>query len=157
MVLVTGEGARAMSFMRLAEDYIRRAESRMKDAPAAFARGDFPEVVRYSQEVVELSLKACLRMVGVEYPKVHDVGKVLQAERRRFPASFARHVDGMAAISAELAEKRAASMYGIEAQGKGPGELFDEESARGSLEEAKDVLEKARALRDELKRGRGGG
>ena len=141
-----------MNFMKLAEDYLKRAGSRGKDAPAALARGDYPEAVRYSQEMVELCLKACLRMVDVEYPKVHDVGKVLQAERRRFPTSFARHIDRLAAVSRELAEMRAASLYGIEAQGKGPAELFDEESGEASLAEAREVLERAEALRKELTR-----
>ena len=129
---------------------LRRAEARKKDATAALARGDYPEAVRYSQELVEMSLKASLRMAGVEYPKVHDVGKVLRAERRRFPASFAQQVDRFADVSKELAEKRAAAMYGIEAQGKSASEIFGKGDGEASLAEGKEVLESVEALRSEL-------
>ena len=44
-----------------------------------------------------------------------------------------KHVDGLAAASKELAEKRAVSLYGIEAQGKGAGELFEREDGEASL------------------------
>ena len=106
--------------------------------------------MRYSQELVELSLKASLRMVGVEYPKVHDVGKVLKAERRRFPPSFSDRIERLADVSKELAENRAAAMYGVEAQGKGAGEIFGKEEGEASLAEAREVLERAQALRGEL-------
>ena len=65
-----------MSMVGLVHEYLRRAESRMKDPPAALARGDYPEVERHSQEAVELSLKGHLRMDGIEYLKVNDVGRV---------------------------------------------------------------------------------
>lgn len=57
----------------MAKDYLKRAKSRLIDAKSAFKRGDHPEVVRYSQECVELTLKACLRTVAIEYPKVHEL------------------------------------------------------------------------------------
>jgi len=37
---------------------------------------DFAYCVRASQEAVELSIKAILRLIGVEYPKTHDPGKI---------------------------------------------------------------------------------
>jgi len=141
-----------MDMLKLAEDYLRGVNSRLKDAESALKRGDNPEVVRYSQEAVELSLKACLRMLGIEYPKVHDVGDELKFNSSRFPAWFSKKVDEFARISAELANKRTASMYGIEAAGKGPSELFDEEEAELSLKEAKQVHESAERLYGELKR-----
>ena len=70
-----------MRMDRLALDYLRRARSRLIDARSALERGDYPESVRYSQEAVELSLKAVLRILGIEYPKVHDVGDVLMLYR----------------------------------------------------------------------------
>jgi HEPN domain-containing protein len=47
--------------------------------------------------------------------------------------------------------KRAASMYGIEAAGKGPSELFDEEEAELSLKEARLIYENAEKLYNEFK------
>jgi HEPN domain-containing protein/predicted nucleotidyltransferase len=118
-VLPRGEEDMTMDMTRLAADYLRRARARLIDGDSPLKRGDHPEVVRYSQEAVELSLKACLRMVGVEYPKVHDVGDELKLNSPRFPTWFSRRIEEFAKISTELAMKRAASMYGIEAAGKG--------------------------------------
>lgn len=126
---------------KLAADYLRRARSRLTDAEAAYSRGDYPEVVRYCHEPVEISLKACLRVVGIEYPKTHHVGDVLKLHVDRFPEWFQRMVDDFDRISAELALKRAPSMYGIEAAGKTPSELFDEAEASASLRDAKLVYE----------------
>ena len=122
-----------MRMERLAADYLRRARSRIIDAETAIRRGDYPEVVRYSQEAVELSLKACLRLVGIEYPKVHHVGDMLKLNRDRFPEWFRGLIDEMDKASTELALKRAPSMYGLELAGKGPGEPFDIEEATKSL------------------------
>jgi HEPN domain-containing protein len=41
--------------------------------------------VRLSQECVELSLKAVLKAVGIEYPKIHDVSDILIDFVDRFP------------------------------------------------------------------------
>ena len=120
----------------LARDYLKRAEARLVIAEEAFKRGYYPEAVRYSQECVELSLKACLRMVGIEYPKVHDVGGVLEAESARFPEWFREQIERLAEISRDLAEKRSPSMYGIETAGKSPGELFREKEAEEALRNA---------------------
>lgn len=49
----------------------------MIDAESALKRGDYPETMRYSQEAVEMSLKAVLRVMAIEYPKVHDVGDIV--------------------------------------------------------------------------------
>lgn len=121
----------------MARDYLKRAKSRLIDAESALKRGDYPETVRYSQESVELMLKACLRTVAVEYPKVHDVGDVLKLSREKFPEWMRKEVDRLAEISHDLADKRAPSMYGIEALGKTPSQLFDEEEAEEALEKAK--------------------
>jgi HEPN domain-containing protein len=141
-----------MDMFRLGADYLRGARSRLLDAESALRRGDYPEVVRYSQEAVELSLKACLRMAGIEYPKVHDVGDELKFNALKFPTWFSTGIEEFARISAELAIKRAASMYGIEAAGKGPSDLFDKEEAELSIREAKLVYENAEKLYSEYKK-----
>lgn len=130
----------------LARDHVKRAEARLLAAENALGHGYYPEVIRYSQECVELSLKACLRFAGVEYPKVHDVGDVLRAEGSRFPEWFREHIDRLAEISRDLAEKRAPSMYGVEAAGKGPEELFDKDDASKALGDARYVHDLAKRL-----------
>jgi len=53
----------------MARSYIRQAEERIHHAREALQRGNYLYVVRQCQETVELSLKAALRLVGVEPPK----------------------------------------------------------------------------------------
>lgn len=128
-----------MKFNSMVKDYLRRAMSRLIDAESALRRGDHPEVVRYSQESVELTLKACLRAVAIEYPKVHDVGDVLKANERKFPEWFRMEIEVLTEISRDLAEKRAPSMYGIEVLGKTPSQIFGEKEAIDALNKARFV------------------
>ena len=123
----------------LAKDYLERAKNRIIDATSALTRGAFPEVVTYSQECVELSLKAVLRVVGIEYPKVDDVGDILEASAERFPDWFKEHIPKLRRISMELAQKRGPSLYGIERIGKPPSEIFNEADAKDALEKVKFV------------------
>ena len=62
-----------MKLVEMAEAYLRQASFRLRYAGDALRAGNHPYALRLSQECVELSLKAALRLVGIEYPKVHDV------------------------------------------------------------------------------------
>ena len=129
-----------MKLGELARDYLRRAEVRVRSAAGATSSKDYPDAVRFSQEAVELSLKAALRAYGVEYPKEHDVGGVLRSVRERYPKWFQEKIDELAEVSGDLASKRALAMYGLEAAGKSPSELFGEEQAAKALSEAEVVV-----------------
>ena len=126
---------------RFAIDYIRRARARLVGAEAALARGDYPEIVRYSQECVELSLKAALRFTGIEYPRVHDVSDVLVENADRFPKWFRRIAGELVLTSSKLALARGPSVYGDEERGIPPGELFDRQDAERALRDARRVLD----------------
>jgi len=68
--------------------------------------------VRRAQEVVELALKGCLRIVGIDFPKVHDAGYVFTKEVGKklvFKESTLKEIER---ISKWLAEARAPSFYG---------------------------------------------
>jgi len=134
----------------MAIDFMKRARSRYLDAGSALKRGDHPDVVRYSQECVELSLKACLRAIGIEYPKVHDVGDVLIINRDKFPRWLRERLDELAEISADLAAKRSPAMYGIEVAGRTSSELFTAEDAKDALKKAELVYGCANRLLKEL-------
>ena len=69
-----------MNNLRMAESYLNQAGERLKHAEEALQRGNYPYVMRQSQEVVELSLKVALRVAGIEPPKWHDVGANTYAE-----------------------------------------------------------------------------
>jgi len=108
-------------------------------------------VVRYSQKCVELSLKAALRAVGVEYPKEHDVGRILKAVKERFPEWFRREIEKVSEISRDLVDKRSPSLYGIETVGKTAEDMFGKEDAEKALSDAKYVLSLVNRLLIELK------
>ena len=71
----------------LTADYLRRAASRLKAIEVLLAESSWADVVRESQEVVEICLKALLRHARIEVPRLHDVSPVLEdtaiASRRR--------------------------------------------------------------------------
>lgn len=123
----------------LARSYLERGRQRLLAAEGAQKRKAYPEVVRFSQECVEMSLKAALRCVGVEHPKSHDVGGFLTFNQNLFPEWFQGSLPDLARISSELSLQRAPSMYGLEIEGKGPGELFEEQDGVRALDSARRV------------------
>ncbi|HYR04374.1 MAG TPA: hypothetical protein VEO75_03215, partial [Nitrososphaerales archaeon] len=73
--------------------------------------------------------------------KVHDVGDVLQLNAKRFPEKFQERIPQFAEFSREAAAKRSLAMYGVEASGKTPGQIFDDPVEAGdALGRAKEIL-----------------
>jgi len=102
--------------------------------------------LRQSQETVELSLKAALRLKGIEYPKFHDVSEVLLRSAQRFPARFSQLIPAFAEVSRKLAEKREASMYGFEEMGRPPDELVSKQEAKAAFDNALEIFSACRKL-----------
>lgn len=98
----------------LARDYVMRASVRVRALDVLFDAGSWADVVRESQEAVELALKGLLRASGVEPPRVHDVSDVLLAERARLPGAVAAAVDPLAEASRRLRRDRELAFYGAE-------------------------------------------
>ena len=98
----------------LGADYIRRARARLAAVDALFAAQSWADVVRESQEVVELALKGLLRVAGIEPPRIHDVSEVLVAEKSRLPQAVQQHVEALAAGSRTLRRDRELAFYGAE-------------------------------------------
>ena len=90
----------------LGADYIRRATARLAALDALFTAQSWADVVRESQEVVELALKGLLRVAGIEPPRIHDVSEVLAAEHARLPPAVQPHVEALAAGSRTLRRDR---------------------------------------------------
>ena len=103
-----------MRNLDLARDYIHRAEVRLRALDVLFEAESWADVVRESQEIVELALKALLRACGVDPPRIHDVSEVLLAERERLPESLADEVETLAKISRDLRRDRELAFYGAE-------------------------------------------
>lgn len=135
-----------MKNQQLASAYLMQASEILQEIENACQREVWNLAVRRAQEVVELSLKAALRSVGVEIPRLHDVGIVLKEHRHKFPPAFEREIEHMASISRRLRREREASFYGDEETGASPQELYSEEDARSAMEDARHVFETCRKL-----------
>ncbi|MEI6669694.1 MAG: HEPN domain-containing protein [Acidobacteriota bacterium] len=103
-----------MRNQKLAVDHLRRAEVRLRALDVLFDAESWADVVRESQEVVELALKGLLRACGVEPPRIHDVADVLEAERTRIPEALQAELPCLAAASRSLRRDRDLAFYGAE-------------------------------------------
>lgn len=91
---------------------IWEAEVYLEELRQAFQRDFWNIVVRKAQEVVELSIKGILKIMGVEYPKVHDPARFfITTLKRRGILIEEETVIKLKEISKELAEKRAPAFY----------------------------------------------
>jgi len=135
-----------LKLIKIAKSYLRQAKARLKDAKEAFLESNFPYAVRLSQECVELSLKAVLKAVGIEYPKVHDVSDVMVEVKERFPEWFRLELEFLRESSKVLVKKRELSLYGGEEAFLTPDEVIDKKDA----EDATKRVEKTYALCEKL-------
>lgn len=133
-----------MTNSSLAASYLLKARKRLKALAVLLAEEAYSDVVREAQEIVELALKAALRSVGVEPPKIHDVGGLLQAQRERFPPPFAETIDRLSAISAWLRKEREFAFDGdIDFI---PTEQYSPAQAQRALDDAQFVVEMVERL-----------
>ena len=126
----------------LAVDHVRRAEARLKALDVLYEAESWADVVRESQEAVELALKGLLRAVGIDPPRVHDVADVLEAVRDRLPAALAGDIDRLAAASRGLRRDRELAFLG--AEDLIPSDFYREPDAAEAREDARFVVERVR-------------
>lgn len=128
----------------LAGDYLRRARARLDALDVLYQAESWADVVRESQEVVELALKGLLRSCGVDPPRIHDCSEVLLAERGRLPASLQGDLERLAAISRTLRRDRELAFYG--AEDLTPSEFYTEADAREARDGARLTVERIAPL-----------
>ena len=126
----------------LAADHLRRASARLIALDALYDAESWADVVRQSQEAVELALKGLLRACGVDPPRVHDVAGVLEAERDRLPPSLAPDLPRLAAASRALRRDRELAFYG--AEDLTPSEFYRQGDADEARSAARFVVERVR-------------
>ena len=126
----------------LVKDYLDRASARLKAIGVLQEEKSWADVVRESQEVIELSLKALLRASGVEVPRIHDVSPVLEENAGRLPESVRPHLERITRISRALRRDRELAFYGSE--DLTPGEFYREEDGREAFTSAGWVVEVVR-------------
>ncbi len=118
---------------------MRQAKARLEDAEDALQEANYPYTVRLSQECVELSLKAVLKAIGIEYPKVHDVSDVFTRIEGRLPEWFRVEIPFLRESSKILAKKREISFYGGEEALLSPNDVISEEDAKDAAMRARKV------------------
>jgi len=125
---------------------MRQAEARRDDARDALAEGNYAYALRLSQECVELCVKAALRSVAIEYPKLHEVSDLLLEFRARFPEWFAAETGFIHEASVSLFKKRELALYGGEDTALPPDKVISEEDGRKAVESAERVFSACRRL-----------
>jgi len=123
----------------LVADHIARATIRLAALDVLFDRGGYADVVRESQEVVELVGKALVRFLGAQPGRVHDVSSQLVSLQSRIDK---RHRSGLAELiktSKELRRDRELAFYGSE--DLTPSEFYSKKDAERAREMAKASVE----------------
>ncbi len=100
------------------------------EAERAFNDRDWNHTIRRSQESVELYLKSLLAGLNIEFPKIHDIGRICVNELKRKGIPVEETVSlSIIQISKDLSEKRAPAFYWEES--------YTKEEALESLNDAK--------------------
>ncbi|HSJ09879.1 MAG TPA: HEPN domain-containing protein [Longimicrobiales bacterium] len=123
----------------LARDYLQRSQVRLRALVVLYDAESWADVVRESQEIVELTLMGLLRSVGVSPPRVHDVSEVLIAERERLPQELDPFVERMVSVSRRLRRDRELAFYG--AEDLTPSGFYSEDDARTARADAEELVQ----------------
>jgi HEPN domain-containing protein len=123
----------------LARDFVRRSGVRLRALEVFVEAESWADVVRESQEIVELTLKGLLRFCGVDPPRIHDVSEVLLAEQTRLPEALLPVIDTLVGASRELRRDRELAFYG--AEDLTPSGFYSEEDACRAQSSARQVVE----------------
>lgn len=123
----------------LAADYLDRARKRLSALDALYKEEAWADVVRESQEVVELALKSLLRTFHIEVPRIHDVSGILDQEREKFPAAIQKNIAKYMAISKNLRRDRELAFYGSE--DLTPNEFYKRDDATVARDSARWIVE----------------
>jgi len=96
----------------LAKDYIKRAKIRLNALDVFMKEKDYADVIRESQEIVELVQKAMLIRVGIVPPKWHDVIDVILENSEKFPEKIIKALKELKPVTKWLRSQREIAFYG---------------------------------------------
>jgi hypothetical protein len=123
---------------------LKKASDRLVILDVLLQKGGYSDVVREAQELVELALKGMLRAIGIEPPKLHDVGGLLIEHRSRFSQVVQGRLEELAKISKRLRKERELAFYGdVDFI---PTEEYSIDDARRAQQDAETVLRAARQV-----------
>lgn len=98
----------------LARDYFIRAQKRLKAVAVLFEQAAYADVVRESQEIVELVLKAVLRRFGIAVPFSHEPSQSFVDNAQRLPTDLQACIPRWREVSKRLRRDRELAFYGSE-------------------------------------------
>lgn len=101
-----------MTNASLAGSYLIKARTRLKILTVLLDETAYSDVIRESQEIVELACKGMLRHAGIEPPHWHDVGELLREYRVRLTPAGEADIERAVTVSAWLRKEREFSFYG---------------------------------------------
>jgi len=126
----------------LAKEYLKRGKKRLKAVEVLYNEKSYADVIRESQEIVELCGKGILRSCGIDPPKWHDVSDLIIELGKKYK-KFKKKFEKYSEISKWLRKERELSFYGeIDFL---PSEEYKDRDAKKAIEGAKfsvDLLEK---------------
>lgn len=127
-----------MTSNELAASYFKKVADHLEILEILHRKGAWSNVIREAQEIVELALKGALRSAGVDPPKWHDVGTILEDHRERLPDRIRGELDRIVAISLWLRKERELAFYGeIDFI---PTENYTEAESRRAMDDATFVV-----------------
>jgi HEPN domain-containing protein len=129
-----------MTTVEISRDYLRKAKVRRKALQVLLDESSYDDVIRESQEIIELILKGALRFAGIEPPKRHDIGGFFIKNLEKFPDNWKNKLKEIEKISDTLFEERGHSFYGDESSMTPPSALFNKEQALRSISWVDELL-----------------
>lgn len=101
-----------MTQLELARAYLRLVEDRLQALGIFRERRSYANLRREAQEILELVLKAALRSLGLDPPRVHEVGRLVAREMGSLPEELRAEAETLIGASRELRKDREMSFYG---------------------------------------------
>ncbi|MCK4731040.1 MAG: HEPN domain-containing protein [Methanophagales archaeon] len=126
--------------------YSMRAKILYKEAEKYYEQFRYPMSIFSSQESIEFSLKAILRLHNVSYRETHEISRSLNKLANKLEGEFREEIIKAAGISATwLGESRNFVRFGLPASGNfgilpEEFEIFDKNGAKTALNAAEEVL-----------------
>lgn len=93
---------------------IKSAKREFDNAVRCAEARDHAGALKYLQEGMEYAVKAVLLAYGMDYPKIHEVGRFLDEIEAKCPPWFRKMIPALAAVTDSLARGRPKFRYPYE-------------------------------------------
>lgn len=115
----------------LAHDYVIRAGKRQLALEVLFGESSWADVVRECQEIVELLLRALLKLCRIEVSRFQDVSVTLEIHKDRIPEPACTSLGALVQASKSLRRDRELAFYGSE--DLTPSEFYSQSDAETAM------------------------